>query len=235
MKKLVISFVLLLLLPVIVLAENPAKNEKQDLYSRNYLRQEINSILSLREFIHHKTKTSILDEIIKKIKAFIQQHKPKIPKEISFFNKYIVYPFFVFLLITLIIYAYLNLKKHFAKSGKKDTGKKSTQRKNTLLSWEQLKEEALAHALGGDFRQGLRYIYLASLSFMTERELLNYDPTRTNAEYITMIKEKVSEDFLLNFKQFTFLFDEKWYGKRHCTKNDYDKAVALFQDLQQSL
>lgn len=79
----------------------------------------------------------------------------------------------------------------------------------------------------GDFRGALRGIYISALLEMNDRQLICYDPTKTNSEYLREVEEKAS-GLREPFKSLVKLFECKWYGLEQCGREDFQKGKALF-------
>lgn len=123
---------------------------------------------------------------------------------------------------------------------------KKKPKKRTVLG-EELEEDvkpgdladaALAAAKAGDFRLGVRKLYIAFLYEMSERNLIELDSHTTNREYLA----KVSRFSLLvpSMKYLTERFDFFWYGMFPSSQEDfinylekYKEAVTKVQTISQ--
>jgi hypothetical protein len=85
-------------------------------------------------------------------------------------------------------------------------------------------DEAARLADGGDLREALRSLYLATLVALDRRRLIAFDPHRTNWQYLRQMPRGEPRDA---FRQFTRLFDHKWYGHEDTTHHDYERCRAL--------
>lgn len=74
-----------------------------------------------------------------------------------------------------------------------------------------------------DFRQAIRYDFIAILLLMHEKNIVYLDETKTNEEiYIYLKKNKFP-----NLSVFEYLvndFNSSWYGHIRCSKETYDKT-----------
>ena len=85
--------------------------------------------------------------------------------------------------------------------------------------------ERAAHlAEHGDLREALRALYLATLVALDRRRLIAFDPHRTNWQYLRKMPRGETRDA---FRQFTDLFDHKWYGRGDTTRRDYERCREL--------
>jgi hypothetical protein len=116
----------------------------------------------------------------------------------------------------------------------KPTKKKA--KKRTVLGEEieddatpgDLAEAALAAAKAGDFRLGVRKLYIAFLYEMSERNLIELDSHATNREYLS----KVSRFGLLapSMKYLTDRFDYFWYGMFPSSQEDFASYLESYQE-----
>lgn len=71
-------------------------------------------------------------------------------------------------------------------------------------------EQASELARGGDYRTAVRYLYLAALLRLDERNLLRYDRALTNREYLERVRDNpVLREHLTPIVE---TFDRVWYG-----------------------
>ncbi|MGC4113993.1 MAG: DUF4129 domain-containing protein [Myxococcales bacterium] len=89
--------------------------------------------------------------------------------------------------------------------------------------------DADALAARGDYRGALRAIYLAVLSALHRRGAIDYDPTRSNWDYVRAFKGGLEE--LPGFRELTRRFDFGWYGRLGNDPQGYDLARQLARPL----
>ncbi len=87
-----------------------------------------------------------------------------------------------------------------------------------------LLEQAAAYAAGGDFPAALRALYLASLVALDRGRLIEYEPSKTNWQYIRALPPG---ELRQSFAAFTRIFDRTWYGHAPATADDYAQCRAL--------
>jgi hypothetical protein len=86
--------------------------------------------------------------------------------------------------------------------------------------------EALAR--DGDFLAAVRHLYLAVLTQLHQADLIRYERTRTNGEYLRQLRGNEATGTLAEpFGRLTQLFEQKWYGERACAAQDYETCRAL--------
>lgn len=87
-----------------------------------------------------------------------------------------------------------------------------------------LLDEASALAARGELRLALRSLYLATLVALDRRRLIDFDPHRTNWQYLRKMPRGPARDL---FTDFTRLFDHKWYGDEPVSPIEYETARTL--------
>ena len=92
--------------------------------------------------------------------------------------------------------------------------------------------EELARA--GRFKDAMRSLYHAVLSLLHRQQLLRYETTRTNGEYIRQVRLAPSAPPELHeeFGRLTALFDFLWYGDQTCAVADYSHCRELAEKIR---
>jgi hypothetical protein len=95
--------------------------------------------------------------------------------------------------------------------------------------------EAESRARAGQFREAVRFLYLAVLFGLDRKRLLRYEATRTNGEYVRQVRlaEHAPADLHPPFERLTDLFERKWYGDRTCEAGEYDTCKALAAEVRE--
>jgi len=78
---------------------------------------------------------------------------------------------------------------------------------HSVDEWEQFARAFLA---GGDFRQAIRALYLATLVYLHRQRLIDYNRARTNWHYVRHFRGETGSRSVL--RALTQAFDEVWYG-----------------------
>ena len=87
-------------------------------------------------------------------------------------------------------------------------------------------DEASRAASSGDFRTALRLVYLAVLLRLDERDLIRFDRTGTNWEYLAALRG--NPEFHQLLRPVTVTFDRKWYGREAAGESDYTTFVEAY-------
>lgn len=83
-----------------------------------------------------------------------------------------------------------------------------------------------------NYRLAVRYYYLLVLQKLQENEVIEWEPQKTNEDYIKEIKKKSIID---NFKNVTHLYDFVWYGNFEINEVEFSKVASIFNNLTASI
>jgi hypothetical protein len=140
------------------------------------------------------------------------------------------------LIIVYVIYiiAKLILNKEgqwiFGKSTtKKVVSHEDIERNLKHIDFEKLIKETLKT---GDKRLAIRYYYLWLLKRMSEQNIIDWNPEKTNSDYLYEIKsEKLKQDF----NHFSYLYNYTWYGEFDIDDQTFINEKALLEKTLQSI
>jgi hypothetical protein len=98
----------------------------------------------------------------------------------------------------------------------------------------ELWREADEQARNEQYLQAVRTLYLAVLSMLHRRQLLRFEPMRTNGEYLQQVRlaPQAPAELHAVFEDFTSLFERKWYGDRACDAEEFRAARGLAEEMQ---
>jgi hypothetical protein len=91
-----------------------------------------------------------------------------------------------------------------------------------------LADAALAAAKSGDFRLGVRKLYIAFLYEMSERNLIELDSNSTNREYQAMVSRFAQ--LASPMKYLTERFDFFWYGMFPSSQEDFINYLERYRE-----
>ena len=97
---------------------------------------------------------------------------------------------------------------------------------NTLLA---LAEQ---QAKTGDYRRAFRLVYLASLVALDTNGVLRFDRSKTNWEYLRLLRASGRNDVYVALTPLTREFDQVWYGLAPADASQYARALAQYHALQ---
>lgn len=76
-----------------------------------------------------------------------------------------------------------------------------------------------------DYRSAIRYHFLFSLKKMTDKNLINWNPEKTNRDYLRELKNiHLKEDF----SRIIYIYDYIWYGEFDAQEKDYQHYKLFF-------
>lgn len=76
-----------------------------------------------------------------------------------------------------------------------------------------------------DFRSAVRYRFLFVLKKLADKNLLNWNPEKTNKDYLAELKNSNLKE---NFGELIYIFDYVWYGEFEVTESDYSSFKKKF-------
>jgi hypothetical protein len=91
-------------------------------------------------------------------------------------------------------------------------------------------QQASGLARGGDYRTAVRYLYLSSLLWLDEQNMLRYDRALTNHEYLERLHD--SPELRARLVPIVETFDRVWYGHADLDAESfaaYERQVAALR------
>jgi hypothetical protein len=121
----------------------------------------------------------------------------------------------------------ISLKRRFAGTVLEGYRDRFYSKKTDAMLWE---KKAFELSENGNYRlalQGLLYSLLLSLD---RRDIILFDGTKTNREYMRLIKNDNMKKISEVFEIFCNIYDRKWYGLEDCSEKEYTEAFEIFKD-----
>lgn len=145
----------------------------------------------------------------------------------------IILRFFAIIIIGLVIY--FLLKFLLNKDGNFFFGKKN---KKLNITDQDLKENI--HEINfptsindferkNDYRSAIRYQFLFVLKKLSDKKLLEWNPEKTNKDYLAELKDKNQKS---NFKELVYIFNNVWYGEFEVEEKSYNRFKEKFNRFQ---
>lgn len=207
-------------------------NEAGDNSYYEEVKKHIENILSSREFSDVDVETSILTILARGIRSFIDSIKiwfrrlnfPDFGGEI--FKNGISENTLLFIgicglsiIIILLCLIFYFLRKNF-RSVAEIRQRQDAEILISLKDPEMVEQKVLEHAKNGDFRQALRYLYIALLLRLNEYDIIRIDRGKTNRQYLNEARNSQYHYYDLFFK-FTQDFNRCWYGNAQVKYDDF--------------
>jgi len=131
------------------------------------------------------------------------------------------------LALALIYHIYLTMRSAFG-PGRRRGKRRETARSAPLQSEPQaLLEQAEAAATAGRFSEALRYLYLALIHQLDRREVVRYDISHTNQEYVRQARRYPV--IVAPLRDVSRLADRAWYGQHALGWSEYERCRELVQ------
>ncbi len=92
----------------------------------------------------------------------------------------------------------------------------------------ELAESAMAAARAGDFRTGVRKLYIALLYELAERKIVDLEPNYTNRDYLSRVAK--FNALLVPMRYMTDLFDYCWYGMFPSSEEEFSAYLRSYQE-----
>ncbi len=83
-----------------------------------------------------------------------------------------------------------------------------------------------------NYRLAIRYYYLQTLKFLTEKNIISWEPEKTNEDYI---KEIDIDSLNTDFKSVTKIYDYVWYGEFSIDELKFEKLKTTFETVNNSI
>ena len=101
---------------------------------------------------------------------------------------------------------------------------------NEPLTSEDAFEKAQFLSRGGDYRSAVRYLYLSSLLLLDERNILRYDRSKTNREYLRSVSN--SPELAQPLSEVIEVFDDVWYGYHSLEEDSFKHYSKRVEELK---
>ncbi len=94
-------------------------------------------------------------------------------------------------------------------------------------------EEMIADAISKQqYKRAVRLFYLKSLKQMSDREWIEWQPYKTNYEYVRELKKS---ELTTDFRQVTYLFEYIWYGDFQLDQTSFKETENQFTNFEQKM
>ncbi|HEX5324489.1 MAG TPA: DUF4129 domain-containing protein, partial [Capsulimonadaceae bacterium] len=101
--------------------------------------------------------------------------------------------------------------------------------------FERLMALAHRHAQDGDYRSAVRLAYLATLVLLDSEGVVRLNRSKTNWEYLRMVRSAGQEGIYTALLPFTRSFDRIWYGQNPAGAAESDEAIQRHEDVRKLL
>lgn len=138
----------------------------------------------------------------------------------------------IFAIILVGFLLYFIIKYLIGKDGNFIFGKKN---KKVIIKDEELHEniheinfpESIAKfEREGDYRSAVRYQFLFVLKKLSDKKSINWNPEKTNKDYVTELKVANLKN---EFSNLSYIFEYVWYGEFSIDEQSYQKFKVQYQ------
>ncbi len=136
------------------------------------------------------------------------------------------------LLIFLLLRFFLKVNSRTLITGQKEAASFQFTEEEQIIKNEDINALITKAVSEKNYRLAIRYYYLLSLKYLTEKEVVVWQQEKTNEDYITEIK---SETLKNNFKSITRIYDYVWYGEFDIDQLRFESLKTSFETLNNSI
>lgn len=111
----------------------------------------------------------------------------------------------------------------FSKSAKKIDVLENVEENIHNINFKKIIREAIQDK---NHRVAVRYYYLWLLKSLSDKNIIEWDIEKTNADYFNEIN---NIDIKKNFRFLSYIYEYSWYGEFELTEEDFKKAENAFQ------
>ena len=176
-----------------------------------------------------KPKESFLDVIKRKISRLLSKiFKDIDPNKAANYTTNIL-RFFGIAIIGLLLY--ILIRYLLSKDGNLFFGKRNRKIAITTQNIEEniheinFPERILQLEKQEDYRSAIRYHFLYSLKKMTDKNIINWNPEKTNRDYLKELKNNSLKE---DFRRIIYIYDYIWYGEFETSEKDYQHSKSYF-------
>jgi hypothetical protein len=83
-----------------------------------------------------------------------------------------------------------------------------------------------------DFRIATRLIFLHSLKLLSDKHLIDFNPGKTNHDYVEEVK---SQELKTGLNELSFYFDYAWYGNFSITQTQFQSIQNTFKNWREKI
>lgn len=129
------------------------------------------------------------------------------------------------LLLALILYLFGKINPGNAIFGTPSEGELHSSEEEKIIKTRDIMKLIEKAVTAGNYRLAIRYHFLYLLQQLSKRELVAYDPSKTDEEYV---KEIQDPELQTRFRKLSRIYDFVWYGNFDTNTGDYQKVKKEF-------
>lgn len=149
-----------------------------------------------------------------------------------FFIFYILPYLILAVLVFFLIRFFLKVNSKTLISGQTKTASFQFTEDEQIIKNEDINALIENAILQKNYRLAIRYYYLQSLKYLTDKQVITWQQEKTNEDYITEIK---SDTIKSSFKNITRIYDYVWYGEFNVDQLRFESLKIPFESLNNSI
>ncbi len=238
----IILYILFFMFAISVAAQKDSlvvQYDKSDVQLKKFDNEQLENYRNDKEFDYaeHKSKPTILGRIwawFKRVLTKILSWLFGVEEAVGILAGILrIIPYVILLLILgLLIKFFLKVNMNTIISGKKEKGNVLLTEDEEIINDKNIQSLIDKAISQKNYRLAVRYYYLLVLQKLQENEVIDWEPQKTNEDYIKEIKQKTIID---KFKNLTYLYDFVWYGNFEINEVEFSKVTSSFNDLTTSI
>lgn len=138
---------------------------------------------------------------------------------------YLLLGFLIFLLVKF----FLRVSSNNSKRNLRSKGSVAISEEEQIIKNEDISELIIKAIKQNNFRLAIRYYYLLCLKKLTENETIEWQPQKTNSDYLNEIRK---DELKTHFRQITKIYDYVWYGEFTVDALKFETLKLPFVSLQ---
>jgi len=196
------------------------------------LRSDLQTILARPEFrqAHNAWFYELLERLLRRLSEWWREHignRLEGLAEHAPILYWTVVAVLFLLALALIYHIYMTMRSAFG-TGRRRRSRAPAETPAAVVSEPQtLLDQAEAAAAAGRFAEALRYLYLALVHQLDRRDILRYDLSHTNQEYVRQARRFPA--IVSPLRDVSRLADRAWYGRYALGWSDYARCRDLVQ------
>ncbi|PHR74681.1 MAG: DUF4129 domain-containing protein [Lutibacter sp.] len=240
--KNILLYILFFLFAISVTAQKDSlvvQYDKSDVQLKKFDNNQLDDYRNDKEFDYtvHKSKPTILGRIwtwLKRMFIKILSWIFGVEEAVGILAVILrIIPYVILLIILgLLVKFFLKVNMNTIISGKTDKGNVLLTEDEEIINNKNIQSLIDKAISQKNYRLAVRYYYLLILQKLQEDEVIDWEPQKTNEDYIKEIKQKTIID---KFKNVTYLYDFVWYGNFEINEVEFSKVASSFNDLTTSI
>lgn len=220
-------------------ADKPVFYDDSTLQKQTITEKDLETYKADKDFDYTETKKedNFIDKVVRWLRNILRQFWEAI-FGIGSATGFLYFMFRVLPYILLGVLLFLLIRFFLKVNSNNLIGKAQAEAQVNFTEEEQIIKNEDINALIEDaikqknYRLAIRYYYLLSLKHLTEAKTIEWQPQKTNEDYIKEIEEATLK---FDFETITRIYDYVWYGEFNVDVLKFESLKLPFQSLNKSV